>query len=315
MHAAWFGMFLGYSTMALIYIVADYFVVDPGQRTRFLQMGYLCVATGGYSFTYFVEKLAIVPTRRLFTWFFSLLYVVLIAMIILSFFIPSLIDITQYFTYSFMVPMIGLFLFYLGKLNTLLPSKLKKYSRSLILFLFVFTLGFVGMTDFAIRYFGLGLWIRLIGMLLQIGGILIIAFFFLRLPTWNELEWRDSLHSLIVVYSGGISMYQHDFRQKGKEINPILISGALEMIKSLLNEVLPKGQLKVLDVQEKKIIVEQGIYITVAMIADAKLESLELLLHSFVNDFEQFFGQYLPDWEGDTDIFAPTKAIVEKIFA
>ncbi|MFX0100984.1 MAG: hypothetical protein ACFFCS_15520 [Candidatus Hodarchaeota archaeon] len=314
MHAAWCGLFLGYSIMAFIYIIADYFILDYFIRTNYLQIAYLAVATGAFSFTYFMEKLAIVHTRRIFTILFGILFVIMIVMIFLSHFITELIDINQYFTYTFMLPMIGLFFFYLYKLNTLLPSKLKIYTFSLVLFILVFVFGFLGATDFAIENFGMGIMSRLLGICLQIFGVLIIAFFFLRLPTWNELEWKDTLHSIIVFYTGGISMYQHDFKQKGKEINPILISGALEMVTSLLNEVLPQGELKVLDIQEKKILVKQGVYISVAMIADAKLESLELLLAAFLTEFEQYFGQYLPDWEGDTDIFAPTKAIIKKIF-
>jgi hypothetical protein len=298
-----------------MYIYSDYFIEDPLERDYVLQIAYLCVATGAFSFTYFMEKLAIVRTRRIFTVLFGILFVILFVIIVLSRFNPDLLQITQYFTYSFMIPMIGLFLFYMFKLNTLLPSKLKFYTYSLILFIFVFVIGFVGATDFAIENFGIGIMMRVIGICLQIIGVLIIASFFLRLPTWNELEWRDKLHSLIIVYAGGISMYQHDFKQKGKDVNPILLSGALEMISSLLKEVLPRSQLKVLDIQEKKILVQKGIYVTVAMIADEKLDSLELLLKTFLHEFEQFFGQYLPDWEGDTDIFAPTKAIVEKIFA
>ena len=86
------------------------------------------------------------------------------------------------------------------------------------------------------------------------------------------------------------------------------------MAKSLLTGMMQTEIVKVLDLQDKKVIFEQGDKVMVALITDQYFESLAILTHEFVVQFERFFASVLPSWQGDLDVFAPTRTLVTNIF-
>ncbi|MHA1698951.1 MAG: hypothetical protein ACTSWN_08950 [Promethearchaeota archaeon] len=61
-------------------------------------------------------------------------------------------------------------------------------------------------------------------------------------------------------------------------------------------------------------LLEQGKYVLVAIIVNTSLESLSILLHDFVAEFENLFKGVLSDWHGSTDVFQPANALVKKVF-
>ena len=324
MHLAWFVLFFAYSFTIFIYIIADFFILDENVRFQGLQYGYITAAIGAFVFVYNIEAIGIINTKRVITIVFSALFVLLIFLFILSQFF-GLVDGTliQYFATIFWIPMTILFLVYTIKLNKLIRGKLKIYSTLLIIGIIIFILGFVGATDFAIENVGIGLYIRIIADLLAIGSIIIMSLFFSLLPSFRELEWKTSLISLFVVYKGGLCVFEHHFNeQREKNENPdgdfssgtMMVGSVLEMIKSVLNTVLKKGDLKVLDLEDKKILLEQGTKIQVAMVTSEELDSSKFLLNKFLREFESFYGNILENWDGDTSAFEPAKGLITRIF-
>nr|MDO8085766.1 hypothetical protein [Candidatus Sigynarchaeum springense] len=102
--------------------------------------------------------------------------------------------------------------------------------------------------------------------------------------------------------------------EKARKTNPLIVAGALELAKSLLTGMMQTEIVKVLDLQDKKVIFEQGDKVMVALITDQYFESLAILTHEFVVQFERFFASVLPSWQGDLDVFAPTRTLVTNIF-
>jgi len=318
MHAAWGWLFFTYAITTLIYIIGDYYALDSTTRYGLLEFGYLSLATGALFYIYNIEGVGIIKTRHAFTIIFSALYAILVIMVVLS--VPVHIvegSLVQYFAISFWIPMIILFFIYTAKINKLIQGKMKLYSTLMIIGLFMFVFGFMGATDFAIKGLGIGLYIRVIGDIMQITGIGMMGMFFSMLPSWREIDWRAALKTLFVIYKGGICIYQQDFQKEAKEsdgMSSMMVGGALEMVKSVLQQVLQAGSLKVLDFKDKKLLLEQGEQVLVVMIADTETDSLRFLLHEFVFKFERFYYDVLKDWQGDSSTFEPTKALVKELF-
>jgi hypothetical protein len=316
MHAAWGWLFFGYAITQIIYIIADFYAMDQPTRDIYIILGYLSVSTGALFYIFNIEGVGVIKSRHAFTIIFGALYVTLIVMVVL-YFSAVMVSFTliQVFSTSFWVPMLLLFLIYTGKINKLVRGKMHVYSTMMVIGILTFSLGFIGATDAAIRNLG-GLAIRLLADILTIAGIGMLGLFFSMLPSWREIEWRAALKTLFVVYKGGIVIYQHDFEKQSDDMNSstmMMVGGALEMVKSLLQQVT-SGQLKVLDFQDKKMLLEQGETAMVVMIADTESESLSFLLHEYLIRFERFFQPILVDWPGDIADFTPAKALLHQVF-
>lgn len=316
MHAAWGWLFFSYAITQTLYIISDFYALDQATRNTYIVFGYTSLATGALFYIYNIERVGVIKSRHLFTLVFSVLYVILIVMLVL--FLSSNIitfDIVRDFAMSFYVPIILLLLIYMGKVYKLVRGKLRLYSIFMGIGIVFFILGFLGETDLAVKLLG-GLWIRFLSDIFTITGIGMLGLFFSMLPSWREIEWRASLKSMFVIYAGGICIYQHDFVMQLDDINQstmMMVGGALEMVKTLLDQVT-SGKLKVLDFNDKKILLEQGKMVMVIMIADMESESLNFLLHEFLERFERFFQPILVDWPGDIADFSPAKALIKEVF-
>lgn len=97
-------------------------------------------------------------------------------------------------------------------------------------------------------------------------------------------------------------------------MSSVMIGGVMEMVKSVLQQVLQQGSLKVLDFKDKKIVVEQGQNVAVVIIVDAVSDSLNVLLHDFTAKFERFFSAMLKDWAGDSSVFEPARVLIKEVF-
>nr|MDO8116751.1 hypothetical protein [Candidatus Sigynarchaeota archaeon] len=316
MHAAWFGLFFTYSITTVLYIVADFFTLTENERAVILEAGYTIVASGALYYIFNIEKIAIIKTKRVFTVMFAALYVALLVLFPLS--LLSIIEhgIVQYFAISFWIPMSLLFFTYAGKLNRLIKGKLKIFSGLMIVGLVLLIVGFLGATDIAIE--NIGIWVRLLGDGMQISGVFMMGIFFSLLPSWREIEWKETIESLYVVYKGGVPIFTYDFmsgdvKKEDESQSSVRMAQTLEVIGSLLSEVLNKGSLKILDMGTKKVIVEQGEHVLFALVANAELDSLKIFLRDFRIAFERFFPE-LDKWSGDPTEFELAHGLVGKVF-
>ncbi len=316
MHAAWGWLFAGYAATIIIYIVSDFYATSIQNRFDWLEFGYVAMATGAWIYTYNIESVGVIKTKHVFTICFGTLYFILIVLLVFSVLARMVSGIVvQLFAIVFLIPMILLFFIYTSKINQLVQGKLKVYSAAMIIGVLLFMIGWMGATDIAVKSFGIGLWLRLIADILQIAGLGMIGFFFSLLPSWREIEWRASLKTLFVIYKGGTCIYQHDFtgREESSSVQ-IMMGGVVEMVKSLLDQVLLPGSLKVFDFKDKKMVLEQGEHVSIAIIADSVSDSLDYVLHEFTRRFEAFFEKILQDWNGDSSVFEPTKVLIKSLF-
>ncbi|MEX2683588.1 MAG: hypothetical protein Q6373_018575 [Candidatus Sigynarchaeota archaeon] len=316
MFVAWGWLFTGYAATIIIYIISDFYAMDLTSRFDWLEFGYVALATGALFYIYNIESVGIIKTKHVFSITFGVLYFILLVLLVLSAFL-HLIEGTfvQLFAISFLIPLISLFITYAVKIYQLIKGKMKGYSIAMIVGLIIFILGWMGATDIAVRNFGIGNWMRLIADILQLVGLGMMGLFFSLLPSWREIEWRSALKSLFVIYKGGSCIFQHDFsgREESTSTN-LMMGGVVEMVKSVLDQVLLPGSVKVFDFKDKKMVLEQGKNVSVAVIADSVSDSLVYMIHDFVSRFEVYFGSVLRDWSGDTSVFEPTRVIVKWLF-
>jgi len=312
-HAAWISLFLGYAGMEFWYWLADFYTNSVIERYHLNQFGYFCAATGAFFYIYYVEQLAFVSKRRIFTMMFSVLYAILIILIFIAFFI-DIGTIVQYFVASFWIPNIGLLSRYLFMISKY--SKGTIHATPVMVGLIVLILGILGSTDVMFR--ALGWPIRFLGDSFQILGTIMIALFSSSLPTWKELEWKNELDSLYVIYKGGTLAYEYDFGEGMFGFNAqqsAVVVSVLEASRMLLNSALKTGELKILDFKEKKIYFEPGEFITILIVAKTELDTINFLIKKIRKEFEKSFRDILPNWDGESDVFYPATSIIGKILS
>lgn len=316
MHAAWGWLFIGYAVTIVLYIIADFYTTDLQARFDWLEFGYVSLSTGALFYIYNIESVGIIKTKHVFSITFGGLYLILIALLVMSVFMRVVSgDFVQLFAISFLIPMILLFFMYTARINKLIQGKMKVYSAIMITGLAMFVTGWIGATDVAVRLMGIGSWMRLIADVLQVVGLGVMGLFFSLLPSWREIEWRSSMRSLFVIYQGGTCIYHHDFAgEEGATSAVMMMGGVVEMVKSVLDQVLLPGTLKVFDFKDKKMVLEQGKYVSVAVVADHVSDSLDYVIHEFTTQFEAFFEKVLEDWSGDSSIFEPAKIVFKGLF-
>lgn len=314
-HAAWASLFLGYAVMILLYLVGALYTTTMDQRYLLLRLGYLSAATGAFFFIYYIEQLAYIARRRVFTTLFGILYIALIAMTVIAFFV-DLDTFVQFFATSFWIPNLGFIFVYIYKINRLSIGKLRRLSVLVALGFSILILGILGSTDVIQRSLGLG--VRLIADVLQLVGIIMVGWFSSKLPSWKELEWETALDSLYIIYKGGVLAYEYDFIEASRGIGQARTSvavSALEAVRLLLNQAAKSGELKVIDFKDKKLFFESGTYITVVVVASQELDILDFIVGKIRKEIEKAFADMLPTWNGDSNEFMPATTIISRILS
>jgi len=128
-----------------------------------------------------------------------------------------------------------------------------------------------------------------------------------------QRHWEKSLHHLLVISKNGTPMYSYSFGPTIKDT--ALISGMLSAIASFMKETTGSmKQLKIIDQEDKKIILSYGEQITIAILADKNLPIIHKRAKEFATRFEEQYSQRVSKWTGDTSIFKGANKLVEEYF-
>ncbi|MBN1214520.1 MAG: hypothetical protein JXA99_03665 [Candidatus Lokiarchaeota archaeon] len=129
----------------------------------------------------------------------------------------------------------------------------------------------------------------------------------------KQRHWEKTLRHLFVLSKSGTSMYDYSFGIEAK--NPELISGMISALTSFIKEATgSKKSLRTIDQQDKKLILNHGKYITVALLCDKDLPIIHKRISGFTESFENNYGKYLLNWNGEQSIFKGTEALITKYF-
>jgi hypothetical protein len=162
-------------------------------------------------------------------------------------------------------------------------------------------------------------------------GLLIISIVLINtrdlLPE-QEQSWDKALLAIYVMYNSGVLLYHQEFKQDGTKkddataspnqmgLVPDLISSGLVGITQLMQEIVQGKQImRYIDNYSKKILLEAGKHIIVALIVLNDSRILRDKLRKFIDDFEIEFHDDLEKASGyDMIRFESTKDLIRKYF-
>jgi hypothetical protein len=162
-------------------------------------------------------------------------------------------------------------------------------------------------------------------------GLLIISIVLINtrdlLPE-QEQSWDKALLAIYVMYNSGVLLYHQEFRTEGtkkgdsavgdneSELVPDLISSGLVGITQLMQEIVQGKQIiRYIDNYSKKILLEAGKHIIIALIVYDDSRILRDKLRKFIEDFEILFHEELEMPSGyDMKRFESTKDLIKKYF-
>ena len=128
-----------------------------------------------------------------------------------------------------------------------------------------------------------------------------------------ERHWEKSLNHLFVISKNGTPMFSYSFGIAVKD--SALISGMIAAITSFMKDATgSKKQLRVIDQEDKKIILTYGKQTTVAIISSKDLPIIHKRAQDFIEHFERQYGGKVAKWTGNVEVFKGTNKIVEEYF-
>ncbi|MFX0135222.1 MAG: tetratricopeptide repeat protein, partial [Candidatus Hodarchaeota archaeon] len=144
------------------------------------------------------------------------------------------------------------------------------------------------------------------------------------LKTESEINWRKRIHYLCIFLKNGISIYDYTFKSKseisqqlitGEDLSPHLIAGGLSGISALIQELTQsRTKVKIVEQEEMTILLENGRYVTAALITEENLITLRNKLMQLIIEIEDFFQEELENFAGNIDVFSKIGKFVQKIF-
>jgi hypothetical protein len=306
---AWGFLFLQMALTYFMFVLSDFFAGDELTRLFFLYSGYLFFLVGLTSLTFSFEKSELKSVNYFYTkTFFSILILEMLSMV----FFRSMVVIIGMIIWPIIVIM-------LIKLTRSMIERSKGLrtiafpTYGLFLGLLLLLIGFIFTTDILMNLFGI--YMRLIGDLIGVAGIIMCGLSFFFLPSFAEYDWLEKIRYIYIIHPSGISLYSYNFRPKDHNIESDLTTGAIIAIKSIIEEMSEKGkQLESIKKDNFTILLGQGTYCIAALIADEDSLSLREKIKSFIRIFENKYQKYLVHWFGNTDIFKDTDKIVKEIF-
>lgn len=307
----WGILFLSFGTAYLMFIVSDFFYV---KRELFLTFGYVCFGIGGSIYAYHIESTKIINTRFFFFGFTNFMIFLYLLTIFLA---PSMVQIVASIT---ALAAIFLLLTYFIKVMKKIWVKYKLNSIGLLLGFFLWFLGFIATADISVKLFN-SLNIRILGDMIILIGLCILGLSLNSIPSLSEIGWKEQIKYIILLSNSGICLYNENFKEKKRmeesEIDENALAGALAALKLFLEENLKKeySKLKMISKEKDVFLMEEGDFIIGVLIVEQELEILRFFLKKIVRQFEEFFYEALRNWNGNVDLFKPTKSIINKIFS
>ncbi len=158
-----------------------------------------------------------------------------------------------------------------------------------------------------------------IGTLVEIGGFVFFRYFFLSIPPYSELDWKNGIIEIHVIMADtGLSLFHRLFHRVSPEtlkgeiavtttlpehVRPDsdLTGGAMIGIKGLLNEITgSKGRLRNIQIGEKNLIFNQGPgnYAMVLLLADKNLGVYHSILYKIAREIEDA-NPFLEKFDGN----------------
>lgn len=187
--------------------------------------------------------------------------------------------------------------------------------RMLISFVgfFLIGIGLLGRNDTVIE--SLGFYIHSVSSILMIIGLSLIGYGFAAFSTFTDLRWKEKLSEIFVISNNGVCLFAYSFEKNIPLDDSDLIAVGFSGIQMLLSEMVKTSEsLHLIDYQNVKIMLEQGVDAMFVLIIKEESTFLDYKLKVFAEEFQTFFKEILQHWDGDIDVFKPTWTLIQRVF-
>ncbi|MEX2681215.1 MAG: hypothetical protein Q6373_006420 [Candidatus Sigynarchaeota archaeon] len=225
------------------------------------------------------------------------------------------IDVLRHLYYIFASALILFVIAFLFRLMAMVTGSVRKRFFTLFIGFVFYGLGYALSAELAKQLVP-----RPISVAVVIIGLAFIALACVRIPMLEEVHWMDYLlHIFAFHIDTSACIHDETLLKTGREMQGVSadlfssgVTGVIGIIKEMINS---EKKLKVLDHEDKKILLEYGKYITVALITRKDLDILHEKLLAYINRAETELRQPLEKWRGEVARFAgPMQAITADIF-
>ncbi|MHA1788243.1 MAG: hypothetical protein ACTSXT_03340, partial [Candidatus Helarchaeota archaeon] len=129
----------------------------------------------------------------------------------------------------------------------------------------------------------------------------------------EERNWEKSLLYIFGLTKEGGSLFGKTFRIDLQD--PALISGMIAAITNFVTETMKsKKALRVIDHEDKKVILSHGPNYIIALMAEKDLNIIRNRLDKFSSEFGELYGNKIKTWRGETKVFKGVDTLIEKYF-
>ncbi|NVM27411.1 MAG: hypothetical protein HWN65_01105 [Candidatus Helarchaeota archaeon] len=305
---AWAGIFFSYASVVSIFMVADFYVEGVINRENVLNIGYLVAGLGATIFTYYAER-EIGFKKHLFT----ILLVAVFGFLLINAIFP-MID-SFILTAGGWLIFIFLIFFYIKKFTSKRTEKWRLNIFSLVVGAVLLILGFGAVADWSVEFFG-GFWVRYIGDLLMMTGVLCVAALYIGVPSLSEFIWPEKLRHFFVIHQSGVSVANYNYAQEGdRKRDELLMAGGLASISKVISSLIDsEKQLDMVDHGDVILLFDYGKYLINVLIVEEPLEILRVKLKKFTEAIEIIYEDELAEWDGDLQRFTFLDAVVKANF-
>jgi hypothetical protein len=159
---------------------------------------------------------------------------------------------------------------------------------------------------------------KIVSESIVLAGLACTALGFIEIPMLEEIHWNDYLlHVFAFHIDSSACIHDETLAKVGLEENvsaDLFSSGVTGVIGIIKEMIQSEKKLKVLDHEDKKILLEYGKHVTVALITRKDLDILHEKLRTYIRRVETELRQPLENWRGEVGRFAaPMKTITTDV--
>ncbi len=297
--------------MRLFFAIGDFSVIDSNSRINIISIGYLIMAVGSWQFIYSMER-RITPRARVYP--LSTIYVILIVFIVIMFFFDR--SFSQFVSALMGVPFIVMWSIYVIRIW----RKASQVGRTLF---FTYSTGLFGLiggfllTSDTVLQVTETYIVRAIGDVILVLSLIMLGYFFTKLPAWGEFTWKSKTQVIYLFYiTNGLGIFEYRFNDptptttspeggKGSVLDQDLLIPGLTSIRELLEKTSSVTEPpKTYRQDDATILLEYGQWVGAAAICTEDLHAVRRMLRRFIRQVESVYAQVLPHWHGNLTVLA-----------
>ncbi len=316
--------YLGFSVMKVLIIIGNYYLTDDVQtpfyiwntgsdRSLIISSGNFFMMVMVITFLFLVEKAKKVLYKKYLFTFVSLIW---IGVFIFLFFFN--LDWALVFAILFNIYFYTVLIFYfLDVMKRIKKRRIILLGRSMfIISVIFFIVGIFLSMDVMITTYGLE--VKIYGSIFQFISLVILFFFFFKVPSYSEVDFKQNIEEIFLMNRGGLTLFHQSFIESKtpSESSQYLISGAITSADLFIKEITNSKQQGLSSFKKggNVIYIYTSDLIILVLICNKEIENVISYLKEFTDRIETIYLNVLLNFDGDLSIFNPVENIVKEVF-